>query len=73
MAARCCPPSLAQAACQTLGVPRIDDSFSMTEAIPVTGRTCSQRHLHYDLNTGLTELLDLDTGKPAAPAPSARS
>jgi phenylacetate-coenzyme A ligase PaaK-like adenylate-forming protein len=60
-------PSLAQAACQTLGVPRIDDSFSMTEAIPVTGRTCSQRHLHYDLNTGLTELLDLDTGKPAAP------
>ena len=36
-------PSLAQAACQTLGVPHIDDTFSMTEVIPVTGRTCSRR------------------------------
>jgi phenylacetate-CoA ligase len=60
-------PSVAQAACQTLGVPRIDDAFSMTEVIPVTGRTCSHAHLHPDLNTGLTELLDLETGEPAAP------
>jgi phenylacetate-CoA ligase len=60
-------PSLARAACQTLGVPRIDDSYSMTEVIPVTGRTCSHAHLHNDLNTGLTELLDLRTGEPAAP------
>ena len=60
-------PSLAQAACQTLGVARVDDSFSMTEVIPVTGRTCSHGHLHYDLNTGLVELLDLRTGEPAAP------
>ncbi len=60
-------PSLARAACQTLGVPRVDDSFSMTEVIPVTGRTCSHGHLHYDLNTGLVELLDLRTGEPAAP------
>ena len=60
-------PSLAPAACQTLGVPQVDDSFSMTEVIPVTGRTCSQAHLHHDLNTGLTELLDLETGEPAAP------
>jgi len=60
-------PSLARAACQTLAVPQINDSFSITEAIPVTGRTCSQAHLHHDLNTGLTELLDLSTGEPAAP------
>jgi len=60
-------PSLARAACQTLGVPRIEDSFSMTEVIPVTGRTCSHAHLHHDLNTGLTELLDLQTGEPTAP------
>jgi phenylacetate-CoA ligase len=60
-------PSLAQAACQTLGVPRVEDPFSMTEVIPVTGQVCSQAHLHYDLNTGLTELLDLETGEPAAP------
>jgi len=60
-------PSLARAACQTLGVPRIDDSYSMTEVIPVTARTCSQHHLHHDVNIGLTELLDLRTGEPAAP------
>jgi phenylacetate-CoA ligase len=60
-------PSVARAACQTLGVPRIEDTFSMTEVIPLTGRTCSQAHLHTDLNTSLTELLDLRTGEPAAP------
>jgi phenylacetate-CoA ligase len=60
-------PSLAQAAGQILGVPRVEDTFSMTEVIPVTGRTCSQAHVHHDVNTGLTELLDLETGEPAAP------
>jgi phenylacetate-coenzyme A ligase PaaK-like adenylate-forming protein len=60
-------PSLAQAASRVLGVPVIEDSYSMTEVIPVTGRTCSQRHLHHDANTGLTELLDLRTGEPASP------
>ncbi len=59
--------SLAQAACQTLGVPRVDDPYSMTEVIPVTARTCTQSHLHHDLTTGLTELLDLRTGEPAVP------
>jgi phenylacetate-coenzyme A ligase PaaK-like adenylate-forming protein len=59
--------SLARAACQTLGVPRIDDPFSMTEVIPVTGQTCTQAHLHLALNSGHAELLDLQTGEPAAP------
>jgi phenylacetate-CoA ligase len=59
--------SLAQAACTTLGVPRIDDPFSMTEVIPVTAQTCTQAHLHPALNTGHTELLDLETGEQAAP------
>jgi phenylacetate-CoA ligase len=59
-------PSLAQAACQTLGVPEIEDSYSMTEVIPITARTCSHRHLHHDVNQGLTELLDLRTAEPAA-------
>jgi phenylacetate-CoA ligase len=39
----------------------------MTEVLPVTGRTCSQRHLHHDLNTGQNECLDLDTAEPAEP------
>jgi phenylacetate-CoA ligase len=60
-------PSVALAACRTLGVPRVEDTFSMTEVIPVTARTCSQDHLHHDPTTGLTELLDLTTGEPAAP------
>jgi phenylacetate-CoA ligase len=60
-------PSLAQAASRTFGLPRIDDSFSMTEVIPVTGRICGQGHLHPDLNTGHTELLDPETGEPSPP------
>jgi phenylacetate-CoA ligase len=59
--------SLAQAACKTMGVPRVEDPYSITEAIPVTARSCSHGHLHHDVNVGLTELLDLATGEPAGP------
>jgi phenylacetate-CoA ligase len=59
--------SLARVAAQTFGVPLIEDPYSMTEIVPVTGRPCSQGHMHHDLNLGLTELIDLDTGEPAAP------
>jgi len=58
---------LARAAAQMFGVPLVEDPYSMTEVVPVTGRACSQAHQHHDLNLGLTELLDLDTGEPAAP------
>ena len=60
-------PSLAAAACETFGVPRVNDNFAMTEVIPVTGMTCSQRHLHHDINMGCVEYLDLETGAPAEP------
>jgi phenylacetate-coenzyme A ligase PaaK-like adenylate-forming protein len=60
-------PSVARAARETFGVPRVSDQFGMTEVIPVTGRTCSQGHLHLDVNEGLVEYLDLETGAPAAP------
>jgi phenylacetate-coenzyme A ligase PaaK-like adenylate-forming protein len=59
--------SLAAAATQTFGVPEVNDLFGMTEVVPVTGRTCSQKHLHHDLNTGHVEFLDLDSGEPAGP------
>jgi phenylacetate-CoA ligase len=59
--------SLARAAAQTFGVAMVEDPYSMTEVVPVTARACSQAHLHHDLNLGLTELIDLDTGEPAAP------
>jgi phenylacetate-CoA ligase len=59
--------SLARAAARTFGVPLVEDPYSMTEVAPVGGRACSQGHQHHDLNLGLTELIDLDTGEPAAP------
>jgi phenylacetate-coenzyme A ligase PaaK-like adenylate-forming protein len=59
--------ALAAAAAETFGVPMVNDLFGMTEVLPVSGRTCSQGHLHYDINTGHVEFLDLDTGEPAAP------
>jgi hypothetical protein len=39
----------------------------MTEVVPITGRTCSQRHRHHDAHTGHTEALDLRTDESAAP------
>jgi phenylacetate-CoA ligase len=59
--------SLARAAARTFGVPLVEDPYSMTEIVPISGRPCSQGHMHHDLNLGLTELVDLDTGEPAAP------
>jgi phenylacetate-CoA ligase len=60
-------PSLAQAARETFGATGIKDLFSMTEVAPVFGRTCTEGHLHFDLNMGLVEYLDIETGEPAAP------
>lgn len=59
-------PSLEAAVLETFGV-AVNDLFGMTEVVPVTGRTCSHRHLHHDINMGLVEYLDLETGEPAEP------
>jgi phenylacetate-CoA ligase len=59
--------SLARAAARTFGVPLVEDPYSMTEIVPIGARPCSQGHMHHDTNLGLTELVDLDTGEPAAP------
>ena len=60
-------PSLAQAARETFGVTNVSDLFAMTEVVPVFGRTCTGRHLHFDINLGLVEYLDVETGEPAEP------
>jgi phenylacetate-CoA ligase len=39
----------------------------MTEVVPIIGRTCGDGHLHFDINMGLVEYLDLETGEPAEP------
>jgi phenylacetate-CoA ligase len=59
-------PGLARASADTLGG-SINDTFAMTEVLPVSGRVCEQGHLHHDLNMGFVEVIDLDTGLPAAP------
>src|SRR5438270_1370031 len=58
--------SLAQAALETFGA-RINDTFGMTEILPVGGRICAQGHLHHDLNMGFVEVISLETTEPAAP------
>jgi len=59
-------PALVRAASETLGAP-VNDTFGMTEALPVSGRVCEQGHLHHDLNMGFVEVIDADTGRPSAP------
>ncbi len=58
--------ALARAAQETFGAV-VNDVFGMTEILPLSGRVCNQGHLHQDLNIGLVEVIDLETGEPAAP------
>lgn len=60
-------PSVASAARAVFGVAQVNDTFAMTEVLPVSGRTCSAGHLHHDINMGLVEIIHLDTGQAAAP------
>lgn len=62
--------ALAGAAQQVLGVPVVNDTFAMTEVLPVSGRTCDQGHLHHDLNTGMVEVLALDAPAGQIPRPA---
>jgi len=59
-------PALVRAARETLGASLVNDTFGMTEVLPVSGRVCEQGHLHHDLNMGYVEVIDLDSGEPAA-------
>jgi phenylacetate-coenzyme A ligase PaaK-like adenylate-forming protein len=59
--------AVSEALRETFGTEAVNDTFGMTELLPVGGRTCSQRHLHMDPNMGYTEVLDLETGEPAEP------
>ena len=59
--------ALARATYDTLGPTLVNDTFGMTEVLPVSGRVCNQGHLHHDLNIGYVEVIDLENGQPAAP------
>ena len=58
--------ALTAAASETLGA-RVNDTFGMTEVLPVSGRVCERGHLHHDLNVGYVEVLDVETAQPATP------
>jgi phenylacetate-coenzyme A ligase PaaK-like adenylate-forming protein len=58
--------ALENAAIETFGAV-VNDTFAMTEVLPVSGRTCSAGHLHHDLNMGLVEIVDVDSGVPVEP------
>ena len=45
----------------------VNDTFAMTEVLPVSARSCSGGHLHHDLNAGLVEVVDPMTGDPVRP------
>ncbi len=55
--------AVAQAAEDTFGAPA-NDTYGMTEILPVGGRVCNQGHLHHDINMGFVEVIDLQSGKP---------
>ena len=57
--------ALSAAASETLGA-RVNDTFGMTEVLPVSGRVCERGHLHHDLNVGYVEVLDAKTWQPVA-------
>lgn len=52
---------------KTFGQIRVNDTFGMTEILPVSGRVCSQQHLHPDPNMGYVEVIDPQSGEPAEP------
>jgi phenylacetate-CoA ligase len=55
-----------RAAVETFGAD-VNDTFAMTEVLPVSGRICAKGHLHHDLNMGLVEIVDVDSGRPVEP------
>ena len=54
--------------CETLfGSVIIHEGYGISEAWPVGGTLCEEGHLHFDPMSGLVEVIDPESGKPAAP------
>lgn len=43
------------------------EGYGLTEAWSITSTVCEQGHLHFEPSRGLMEVIDPDTGQPAAP------
>jgi len=59
--------ALSRATYETFGPRLVNDTFGMTEILPVSGRVCDHGHLHHDLNMGFVEVVDFQTGTPVGP------
>jgi phenylacetate-CoA ligase len=59
--------ALSKAAYDTFGPGLVNDTFGMTEILPVSGRVCDHGHLHHDLNMGFVEVVDIQTRTPVGP------
>ena len=44
-----------------------EEGYAMTETWPLGGARCSEGHLHFEPSQGLVEVIDPETGRPAAP------
>jgi hypothetical protein len=49
------------------GPVEFDEVYAMTETWPWQARRCSEGHLHFEAQSGLFEVLSLETGSPASP------
>ncbi|HEY1350218.1 MAG TPA: AMP-binding protein [Ktedonobacteraceae bacterium] len=58
--------ALRRAATETFGPGLVNDAYGMTEILPMGARICNQGHLHHDLNVGFVEVIDPESGLPAA-------
>jgi phenylacetate-coenzyme A ligase PaaK-like adenylate-forming protein len=52
---------------ELFGGVEIRQSYALTELVPFNGQQCSQGHVHFEPTSGLAEVIDPETGKPAAP------
>ena len=67
-AARSSPPvCCAGPAASSARASRFDTGYAMTETYPFAGMPCDAGHLHFEPSQGLIEVLDPETGEPAAP------
>jgi len=44
-----------------------DESYGMTELLPMGGTRCAQDHLHFEPSHGLLEVAGVESGEPAGP------
>jgi phenylacetate-coenzyme A ligase PaaK-like adenylate-forming protein len=52
---------------QLFGPIEFRQSYALTELLPFTAKQCREGHLHFEPTSGLVEVVDPETGTPAAP------